>query len=859
MEWEIYVFVIFPAIVALVLKTGLFGYAYVSRTRNAQTRIYMALLVLLFIQNVALIPGYIAIAAGHTPYPEATLFYLSEILAVAVLLHLAASLAFERGSSAVRLAAIMAYPAALVLSTLLLCSSLLIRGYAFHHYVVTRVPGPLYFLLESYAIAVVGGAVGVLLYGAYRQPNPQGRLRNSILLLAILPMAAVIVLVIILLHFGATWINVSALQPLLTTYFLVVTGYATHQHRLFDVQFYIPWSRERKRKTAFYRRIRELVAEIADLASSGEILDRLAATLNCPVALVGSQQPLLAAVGGSRHMAEIPKQVLHGIDHIVVANEIADSCPESYRSLRRHGIAAVVPFHPHSQHAAGWLLLGGSFSDQVYTRLDFKVVEQLFDKMADLFLDKLLALRTQLADASRTIVELEGRQQELQAGLDSLRRHNERLQQQNVRLQQGRPPNYLAASTASALEAFSSSGPLAAAITLLGRDKPLLGNLRLHFPQIEHYVGIHSVGFQRQPAPDVVVVRIDDPAVKSVAGVAEFLDRYRGQVAMIAYGPGAAAFVAGHRTALRGGLVEVLSAAPSPEIAARAIRRLAALRQATFSIHDPDQPLIGRSEAFGSQMAAVARLAGFDESLLLRTTDVDQAAALAMHVHVVSGRPGSLHAVRSTAAADPVADLAAHAAAARAGTLLIPCFCQLPVEIRTRCWAALADNPGARVITVCDVMTRSNPASGDEGFKSFFIDMPDLQQRRDDLALLVHYFTMQFNIQSGARLSLTPAETEELCAISRPQTVTALKRAVFHVLSTRLPAAESGLEVDAIEVPEQSGTLDDYVAAFEARIIAQTLERCGGNKSKTARALGLRPNTLHYKLERYGISSSRSD
>jgi DNA-binding NtrC family response regulator len=54
-------------------------------------------------------------------------------------------------------------------------------------------------------------------------------------------------------------------------------------------------------------------------------------------------------------------------------------------------------------------------------------------------------------------------------------------------------------------------------------------------------------------------------------------------------------------------------------------------------------------------------------------------------------------------------------------------------------------------------------------------------------------------------------------------------------------------------------TLDEYVTEFEAQIIRQTLERCDGNKSKAARRLGLRPNTLHYKLERYGISAGKKN
>lgn len=63
--------------------------------------------------------------------------------------------------------------------------------------------------------------------------------------------------------------------------------------------------------------------------------------------------------------------------------------------------------------------------------------------------------------------------------------------------------------------------------------------------------------------------------------------------------------------------------------------------------------------------------------------------------------------------------------------------------------------------------------------------------------------------------------------------------------------------VDNLELINQEQTLEELVAEFESRIITQALEKCEGNKSKAARVLGLRPNTLHYKLERYGLNASK--
>src|SRR5262249_18283728 len=40
---------------------------------------------------------------------------------------------------------------------------------------------------------------------------------------------------------------------------------------------------------------------------------------------------------------------------------------------------------------------------------------------------------------------------------------------------------------------------------------------------------------------------------------------------------------------------------------------------------------------------------------------------------------------------------------------------------------------------------------------------------------------------------------------------------------------------------------------IEKMAIAQTLQQCGGNKTKAAKALGISPSTLYEKIKRYGL------
>ena len=53
--------------------------------------------------------------------------------------------------------------------------------------------------------------------------------------------------------------------------------------------------------------------------------------------------------------------------------------------------------------------------------------------------------------------------------------------------------------------------------------------------------------------------------------------------------------------------------------------------------------------------------------------------------------------------------------------------------------------------------------------------------------------------------------------------------------------------------PAEAESLADRVAAFEAREIRLTLERCRGNTERAARSLGMARRTLNDKISRYGI------
>jgi DNA-binding protein Fis len=400
-----------PALIALLFKIVLFVYAWYSPRRDVTTRLFVTLLGLLTIHNLIEVFGFNHFAAHGIDYTMERYgytYFATAILYTAVILHVSLRISIDNWDRIRRVVPLIYLPV-LILEGLLLGTNKLVAGFQlFQDYSILRVPGPLYVLFEVYMLLYALAGLVYLVYGARSsRPSVINRVRNRLWLIALVPFVLLHVYLIVANHFGLAKISSTVSVPIALTFVLIVTTYATHQYRLFDIEFFIPWSKVRKRKTAFYRRIQAAIAEIADLPSVREILDYLAKALHCQVALIGGPRPLVALVDGQESslssqmaLSQFPREALQRVNHIVVANEIADKLPELHALMKQHKVGAIVPFNSHSATSAHWMLLGEHFSDHVYTPLDFRVVETLFDKLAERFTDNLLLLRSQLADAN---------------------------------------------------------------------------------------------------------------------------------------------------------------------------------------------------------------------------------------------------------------------------------------------------------------------------------------------------------------------------------------------------------------------------------------------------------------------------
>jgi len=114
-----------------------------------------------------------------------------------------------------------------------------------------------------------------------------------------------------------------------------------------------------------------------------------------------------------------------------------------------------------------------------------------------------------------------------------------------------------------------------------------------------------------------------------------------------------------------------------------------------------------------------------------------------------------------------------------------------------------------------------------------------INQLFDRLAILL----LDQVLAAGIQLAQTQHELDELKNSQRQKIREATEKLLTMFAGKSKPAGNK--------------SLDKCLSEFETLIIRQTLEHCQGNKAKAARRLGLRPNTLHYKLERYGLIRNR--
>ncbi|MBI5520630.1 MAG: sigma-54-dependent Fis family transcriptional regulator [Desulfovibrio sp.] len=139
--------------------------------------------------------------------------------------------------------------------------------------------------------------------------------------------------------------------------------------------------------------------------------------------------------------------------------------------------------------------------------------------------------------------------------------------------------------------------------------------------------------------------------------------------------------------------------------------------------------------------------------------------------------------------------------------------------------------------------------------------LPPLRERVEDIPLLAMHFLKKFAVKNGKQVKgFTPEAMDRLLKHPWPGNVRELEngieRAVVllageYIGGRDLP--ETMAQADAESQHSGAGLTGLTLDEIERVAILEALEQAGGNKSETARTLGITRKTLHAKLQRYGV------
>jgi two-component system response regulator HydG len=141
--------------------------------------------------------------------------------------------------------------------------------------------------------------------------------------------------------------------------------------------------------------------------------------------------------------------------------------------------------------------------------------------------------------------------------------------------------------------------------------------------------------------------------------------------------------------------------------------------------------------------------------------------------------------------------------------------------------------------------------------------VPALRERREDIPLLAQHFLNTFAEKNRKQIKgFTPQAMDRLVRYDWPGNVrelmNAVERGVILCRGDYVSEMDFPLSISAVLAPEQESLREELLADLpleevEKVTILKTLESAGGNKSETARRLGITRRTLHKKLKKYGV------
>jgi DNA-binding NtrC family response regulator len=217
-----------------------------------------------------------------------------------------------------------------------------------------------------------------------------------------------------------------------------------------------------------------------------------------------------------------------------------------------------------------------------------------------------------------------------------------------------------------------------------------------------------------------------------------------------------------------------------------------------------------------------------------------------------------------------------HFERASGGTLFLDEITEMPVELQVKLLRVLESRMlrrvggestipvSVRVIAASNIPPRAAIEAGKLREDLFYrlnvfpISLPPLRDRDQDVLLLAEYFLEAINHVEEAAKRLSEGAKERIRAYPWPGNVRELKNELERafIMSESMieldelalpPPPAPAVRIEAKEPPKVGVSLDES----ERELILATLERCGGDKRKTAEILGISVKTLYNRLHVY--------
>lgn len=141
------------------------------------------------------------------------------------------------------------------------------------------------------------------------------------------------------------------------------------------------------------------------------------------------------------------------------------------------------------------------------------------------------------------------------------------------------------------------------------------------------------------------------------------------------------------------------------------------------------------------------------------------------------------------------------------------------------------------------------------------INLPKLSERKSDIIPIAQHFLNKLNWEFESEISFSPEALEYISNYSWPGNI----RELNNVVKSAYSRADNN-QINEFHLPEHiilsqanpiplDNTLEEYLNICEKRFIIKSLKKNKGNRTKTAKSLGIHRSNLYKKLEKYDIDS----